>query len=83
MWRRGARRRIGSTPCMLSPEEGKERKERRFIRVYGKARYSQIHRYSQIQNGHARVFKHPGERDFPRKPLSPECLNTLAREILL
>ncbi len=25
------RRRIGSTPCMLSPEEGKERKERRFI----------------------------------------------------
>ncbi len=32
--------------------------------VYGKARYSQIRRYSQIQNVLARVFKHPSERDF-------------------
>ncbi len=51
------------------------------FRVYGKARYSQIRRYCQIQNGLARVFKHSRERDSPRKPLSPECLNTLAREI--
>ncbi len=49
--------------------------------VYGKARYNQIRRYSQIQNGLATVFKHSRERDFPRKPLSPECLDTLAREI--
>ncbi len=55
--------------------------------VYGKARYSQIRRYSQIQNILANVFKHPGERGFlyllrrgekplsPHKPLSPQCLN--------
>ncbi len=36
----------------------------KYFLVYGKARYSQIRRYSQIQNVLARVFKHPGERGF-------------------
>ncbi len=32
--------------------------------VYGKARYSQIRRYGQIQYVHAGVFKQPGEGGF-------------------
>ncbi len=32
--------------------------------VYGKARYSQIRRYSQIQNGLARSFKRTREGGF-------------------
>ncbi len=62
--------------------------------MYGEARYADTVRYSQIQNALARVFKRSREsvktlsREFSLllhikggggKPLSRECLNTLAR----
>ncbi len=49
-------------------------------RMYGKARYADTVRYSQIQNSLARVFKHSREKGSPPPPFICNSREHLSRE---